>query len=53
MKIEMKILTQHYNYDEFNKQLELLKKQGWEVEREYGGKMPNFTGHGASLKKIV
>ena len=53
MKIEMKILTQQYNDDDFNKQVELLEKEGWELIRQYGGKMPNFKGHGASFIKTV
>lgn len=52
MKIEMKILTRTYNDDEFNNVVAELKKQGWKLKRQYGGTMPNYTGHGAELEKV-
>ena len=52
MKVEMKILTKTYNDDEFNKVVEGLEKQGWKLKNQYGGKMPNYTGHGAVFEKF-
>ena len=52
MKIEMKLLTKTYNDDDFNNAIAELEKIGWKLKRQYGGTLPNYTGHGAEMEKF-
>lgn len=54
MKAQMKILVEgEYNDDKFNPVIEKLKQDGWKLKRQYGGKLPNYKGHGAELEKTL
>ncbi len=54
MKVQMQILVEgEHNDDKFNPVVEKLEKDGWVLKRQFGGKMPNYKGHGAILEKEV
>ncbi len=54
MEVQMKILVEgEYNDKKFAPVIEKLEQDGWKLIRQYEGKMPNFKGHGAFLKKEV
>ncbi len=51
MKLKLKVLATEYNDEKFRQAIDELESIGWKVDREYGGKMPNYRGHGAELSK--
>lgn len=48
--MEIKILVPENRKDEFEKFIQTCEGQGFSIERQGGGKMPNFSGYYASLK---
>lgn len=54
MKVKMKILVEGTHDDEkFNNAISELESQGWKLDRQYGGTMPKFKGHGAEMSKNI
>lgn len=48
--MEIKILVQEHQKEDLQRFIEDCKIKGFEVTREGGGKLPNFSGYFAELK---